>query len=42
MFELRGEPGGTLLIVVESGFDAVPPERRLEAFRMNGGGWARN
>jgi uncharacterized protein YndB with AHSA1/START domain len=39
VFELRDEPGGTLLSIVESGFDAVPPERRLEAFRMNSGGW---
>jgi uncharacterized protein YndB with AHSA1/START domain len=30
---------GTLLKVVESGFDKLPPERRLEAFRMNSGGW---
>ena len=29
---------GTLLKVVESGFDKLPPERRLEAFRMNSGG----
>ena len=31
--------GGTLLKVVESGFDKVPPGRRLEAFRMNSRGW---
>jgi uncharacterized protein YndB with AHSA1/START domain len=30
---------GTLLTVVESGFDNVPPYRRLEAFRMNSRGW---
>ena len=29
---------GTLLKVVEFGFDKLPPERRLEAFRMNSGG----
>ena len=29
----------TLLTIVESGFDNVPPQRRLEAFRMNGAGW---
>lgn len=29
----------TLLTIVESGFDNVPPHRRLEAFRMNGAGW---
>jgi uncharacterized protein YndB with AHSA1/START domain len=39
VFELKEVEGGTLLSVVESGFDQVPPERRLEAFRMNSGGW---
>jgi uncharacterized protein YndB with AHSA1/START domain len=40
-FTLKEAPGnGTLLTVVESGFDKVPPHRRLEAFRMNSGGWA--
>lgn len=29
----------TLLTVIESGFDKVPPHRRLEAFRMNNQGW---
>jgi uncharacterized protein YndB with AHSA1/START domain len=39
-FTLADAPGnGTLLTVVESGFDGVPPHRRLEAFRMNSGGW---
>jgi uncharacterized protein YndB with AHSA1/START domain len=39
-FTLTDAPGnGTLLKVVESGFDKVPPHRRLEAFRMNSGGW---
>lgn len=39
-FTLKDTPGsGTLLTVVESGFDNVPPHRRLEAFRMNSGGW---
>jgi uncharacterized protein YndB with AHSA1/START domain len=38
-FELREVEGGTLLSVVESGFDDVPQSRRLEAFRMNSGGW---
>lgn len=38
-FELADADNGTLLRVVESGFDKVPPERRLEAFRMNSGGW---
>jgi uncharacterized protein YndB with AHSA1/START domain len=31
---------GTLLHIVESGFDKIPSERRLEAFRMNDGGWS--
>ena len=39
VFELKEVEGGTLLSVVESGFDQVPPARRLEAFRMNSGGW---
>lgn len=39
MFELEDAPGGTLLRVVESGFDAIPIERRAEAFRMNSHGW---
>ena len=38
-FELTEVDGGTLLTLVESGFDKIPPERRLEAFRMNSGGW---
>lgn len=39
VFELKQVEGGTLLSIVESGFDGVPPARRLEAFRMNSGGW---
>jgi uncharacterized protein YndB with AHSA1/START domain len=39
-FTLEDAPGNaTLLKVVESGFDQLPPHRRLEAFRMNSGGW---
>lgn len=38
-FELTEVEGGTMLTLVESGFDQIPPERRLEAFRMNSGGW---
>jgi uncharacterized protein YndB with AHSA1/START domain len=39
-FTLQDAPGnGTLLTVVESGFDQVPPQRRREAFRMHGQGW---
>jgi hypothetical protein len=29
-----------LLHIVESGFDRLPSNRRLEAFRMNEGGWS--
>ena len=39
VFELADAEGGTLLSIVESGFDKVPPERRMTAFRMNSGGW---
>ncbi|HEY7641067.1 MAG TPA: SRPBCC family protein [Steroidobacteraceae bacterium] len=38
-FELQDAEGGTLLSVVESGFDKIPPHRRLDAFRMNSSGW---
>jgi uncharacterized protein YndB with AHSA1/START domain len=38
-FELKDAGEGTMLSVVESGFDKVPPARRMEAFRMNSGGW---
>jgi uncharacterized protein YndB with AHSA1/START domain len=38
-FKLEKIPGGTLLQVTESGFDKIPAARRLEAFRMNDGGW---
>jgi hypothetical protein len=31
--------GGTLLTLVESGFDKVPARRRDEAYRMNDVGW---
>jgi uncharacterized protein YndB with AHSA1/START domain len=39
VFSLEEVEGGTLLKVVESGFDKVPQGRRLEAFRMNSKGW---
>jgi len=38
-FRLEKTPAGTLLLVTESGFDALPASRRDEAFRMNSGGW---
>lgn len=39
--EFRLEPAGdgTRLTVVESGFDALPADRRDEALRSNTGGW---
>ena len=40
VFELKEVPEGTLLTVVESGFDQVPLARRALAYRMNGDGWA--
>jgi len=39
-FTLQSSPTGTLLRVVESGFDKLPSRRRLEAFRMNDSGWS--
>jgi uncharacterized protein YndB with AHSA1/START domain len=38
-FRLEKTATGTLLMVTESGFEDVPSERRLEAFRKNEGGW---
>jgi uncharacterized protein YndB with AHSA1/START domain len=39
-FRLEKIPTGTLLVVTESGFDRIPSQRRIEAFRMNDRGWA--
>ncbi len=41
LVEFRLEPieAGTRLTVIESGFDALPAERRPLALRMNEGGW---
>jgi uncharacterized protein YndB with AHSA1/START domain len=41
LVEFRLEPAGagTLLRLIESGFEQVPSGRRAEAFRMNDGGW---
>lgn len=38
-FRLADANGGTDLTITESGFDALPADRRAEAFRMNDGGW---
>jgi uncharacterized protein YndB with AHSA1/START domain len=39
-FRLEDAPGGTMLTVVESGFDRIPASRRADAFRMNDEGWS--
>lgn len=39
-FTLQETATGTLLRVTESGFDKLPADRRLDAFRMNDRGWA--
>ena len=39
-FRLEETAGGTRLTVAESGFEGIPENRRLEAFRMNDAGWA--
>ena len=39
-FHLEKKGDGTLLKVMESGFENVPANRREEAFKMNDGGWA--
>ncbi len=38
-FTLETVDGGTMLKVVESGFDKIPASRRVEAFQMNTNGW---
>jgi uncharacterized protein YndB with AHSA1/START domain len=38
-FKLEDAEGGTLVSVVESGFDSLPPHRRMDAFRENTEGW---
>ncbi len=39
-FLLSPTAHGTLLKLVESGFDKIPADRRAEAFRMNEHGWS--
>jgi uncharacterized protein YndB with AHSA1/START domain len=39
-FRLEKTATGTLLVLTESGFDNIPRDFRLEAFRRNEGGWA--
>jgi uncharacterized protein YndB with AHSA1/START domain len=38
-FALEDVPEGTLLTLTESGFENLPPERRLPAFEGNSEGW---
>lgn len=38
-FTLEEQTHGTLLTIVESGFDRLPLERRARAFTSNEGGW---
>ena len=38
-FRLEPKDGGTILVLTESGFDAIPKDRSFEAFRMNERGW---
>jgi uncharacterized protein YndB with AHSA1/START domain len=39
-FRLEDAEGGTLLTVVESGFDQIPEPRRAEAYGAHVEGWA--
>jgi uncharacterized protein YndB with AHSA1/START domain len=39
VFELQDAPGGTLLTVVETGFDRIPLARRASSFAENSEGW---
>ena len=39
-FILEEDNGGTVLTIVESGFDRIPLSRRAEAFRGNDSGWS--
>ena len=38
-FRLEPKGSGTVLVLRESGFDAIPQHRRFDAFRMNERGW---
>lgn len=39
VFVIEPVPDGTRLTITESGFDAIPVERRAKAFADNEGGW---
>jgi len=38
-FRLEPKGSGTVLVLRESGFEAIPRDRRFDAFRMNERGW---
>jgi len=38
-FTLEKTATGALLVLVESGFENIPADRQLKAFRKNDGGW---
>jgi len=38
-FQLKEIEHGTLLLLIESRFDKIPADRRIEAFQMNDDGW---
>ena len=40
VFTLEDAPKGTLLTVVETGFDGIPAARRAKAYEMHVQGWA--
>jgi uncharacterized protein YndB with AHSA1/START domain len=40
VFTLEDAPSGTLLTVVESGFNGIPAARRAKAYEMHEQGWA--
>jgi len=40
VFELKDAPEGTHLTLTETGFDALSPSRRAQAYRENDAGWA--
>ena len=39
VFTLEDAPGGTLLTVVETGFNGIPAARRAKAYEMHEQGW---
>jgi uncharacterized protein YndB with AHSA1/START domain len=40
-FDLEETPGGTMLTIVESGFEGIPLARRADAFEANDEGWTK-